>query len=222
MKRTAMYASFAAALLLTACGSEADTTTEETTAVTSEATAPAGEGEAYQVVQDQSNVKWLGTKVAGEHSGEIDVQSGELTVNGDQLTGGTIVIDMNTISNTDIEAEEDNAKLVEHLKADDFFGVAKFPTAKFEITSASPVAAATAGEPNYNVQGRLTIKDKTEQVSFPATVTVDDGAVNAKADVKVDRSKFDVRYGSETFFGNLGDKAIHDEFTVSFDVTARK
>ncbi|MDX5435802.1 MAG: YceI family protein, partial [Pontibacter sp.] len=83
-------------------------------------------------------------------------------------------------------------------------------------------ANAAAGQPNYNVQGNLTIKEKTEQVSFPATVTMTDGAVSAKADVTVDRSKFDVRYGSETFFGNLGDKAISDEFTVSFDVTAKK
>lgn len=221
MKRTAIYASFAAALFFTACSSEAETTTE-TTAVTAEATAANGEGETYQIVQDQSDVQWHGTKVTGEHKGNIDVQSGELTVNGDQLTGGTIVIDMNTITNSDITAEEDNQKLVGHLKSDDFFGVEKYPTATFEITGASPVANAAAGEPNYNVQGNLTIKEKTEQVSFPATVMMDNGTVKAKADVKVDRSKFDVRYGSETFFGSLGDKAIHDEFTVSFDVTAAK
>ncbi|MCX2738900.1 YceI family protein [Pontibacter anaerobius] len=221
MKRTAIYASLAAALFLSACNTEAESTTE-TTAVASEATAATGEGETYQIVQDQSNVQWHGTKVTGEHRGEIDVQSGELSVNGDQLTGGKIVIDMKTITNSDIEAEEDNQKLVGHLKSDDFFGVEKYPTATFEVTGASPIADAAAGQPNYNVEGNLTIKEKTEKVSFPATVTVDNGTVNAKADVKVDRSKFDVRYGSETFFGNLGDKAIHDEFTVSFDVTAKK
>lgn len=221
MKRTAMYASFAAALFLSACSSEAETTAEETTTVTTEATAT-GEGETYQLVQEQSNVNWHGTKVTGEHRGEIDVKSGELTMANNQLAGGTIVIDMGTITNTDITAEEDNAKLVGHLKSDDFFGVEKYPTATFELTSASPIENAAAGEPNYNVQGNLTIKEKTEQVSFPATVAVGEGTVNAKADVTVDRSKFDVRYGSETFFGSLGDKAISDEFTVSFDVTAKK
>ncbi|AKD03523.1 YceI family protein [Pontibacter korlensis] len=220
MKRTAIYASFAAALFFTACGGE--TETAETTTVTSEATAATGEGEIYQVVQDQSTVGWHGTKVAGEHKGNIDVQSGELTVNGDQLTGGTIVIDMSTISNSDITAEEDNAKLVGHLKSEDFFGVEKYPTAKFEITSASPIANAAAGEPNYNVEGNLTIKETTEKVSFPATVNVENGTVTAKADVVVDRSKYDVRYGSETLLGELGDKAISDEFTVSFDLTAKK
>lgn len=222
MKRTAIYATFAAALFFSACSTEAETTAEETTAVTTEATAATGEGESYQIVEEQSNVNWHGTKVTGEHRGEIEIESGELTVAGDQLTGGTIVIDMNTITNSDIESEEDKGKLVGHLKSDDFFGVEKYPTAKFEITGASPIADAAAGQPNYNVQGNLTIKEKTEQVSFPATVTMADGAVSAKADVTVDRSKFDVRYGSETFFGNLGDKAISDEFTVSFDVTAKK
>ncbi|WP_299759962.1 YceI family protein [uncultured Pontibacter sp.] len=222
MKRTAIYASFAAALFFSACSSETDTTAENTTAVTTEATAATGDGEVYQIAQDQSSVNWHGTKVAGEHRGEIEVQSGELTVNGDQLTGGTILIDMNTITNTDIEAEEDNAKLVGHLKSDDFFGVEKYPTAKFEITGVSPIADAAAGEPNYNVQGNLTIKEKTEQVSFPAIVTAGNGSVKAKADVTVDRSKFDVRYGSETLLGDLGDKAISDEFTITFDVTAAK
>ncbi|SFH24944.1 YceI family protein [Pontibacter chinhatensis] len=221
MKRTAIYASFAAALFFTACSSESNTA--ETTAVTSEAPAAAtGEGETYQIAQDQSSVKWHGTKVGGEHMGEIKVQSGELTVNGDQLTGGKIVIDMNSITNSDIEDAEYNGKLVGHLKSDDFFGVETYPTATFEITSISPIADAAAGAPNHNVEGNLTIKEKTEVVSFPAVVTVDNGTVNAKADVKVDRSKYDVRYGSETLLGELGDKAIADEFTITFDVTAAK
>ncbi|OKL39429.1 YceI family protein [Pontibacter flavimaris] len=222
MKRVSIYASFAAALLFTACSSEAENTTAETTAVAAEAPAAAAEGETYQIAQDQSSVKWHGTKVGGEHTGEIKVQSGELAVAGDQLTGGTIVIDMNTITNTDLEDAEYNGKLVGHLKSDDFFGVEKHPTATFEITSASPIADAAAGQPNYNVEGNLTIKETTEKVSFPATVSVENGAVKAKADVKVDRSKYDVRYGSETLLGELGDKAISDEFTITFDVTAAK
>ncbi|GAB3820406.1 YceI family protein [Pontibacter rugosus] len=221
MKKTAIYATFAAALLFTACGGESETTTE-TNAVATEAAAATGEGEAYQIVKEQSNVKWRGEKVAGAHDGEIELQGGELMVANNQLTGGNIIIDMNTITNTDITAEEDNAKLVGHLKADDFFGVEKYPTAKFDITSVSPIASAAAGEPNYNVQGNLTIKEKTEQVSFPAVVNIQNGTVNAKADVMVDRSKFDVRYGSETLLGELGDKAISDEFKITFDVTAKQ
>ena len=222
MKKTAIYATFAAALFFTACGGETEAVEETTAVTTEEAAAATTEGEAYQIVQDQSNVKWHGTKVAGEHRGEIDLQGGELRVADNQLVGGNIVIDMTTITNTDITAAEDNANLVGHLKSDDFFGVEAHPTATFELVNASPIQNAAAGQPNYNVEGNLTIKGKTEPVSFPATVNIQNGTVNAKADVKVDRSKYDVRYGSETLLGELGDKAISDEFTVTFDVTAKQ
>lgn len=224
MRKTAIYASFAAALLFTAC-SEGTTETEATSEVTTEATTAAttpAEGQTYNVVAEQSEVNWVGRKVGGEHTGNIELQNGELVVANDQLVGGTLVIDMNTISNTDITAAEDNQKLVGHLKSDDFFGVEKYPTATFEITNVTPVENAAAGEATHNVTGNLTIKEKTEQVSFPAVVNVSNGTATAKADVTVDRSKFDVRYGSNSFFDNLGDKAIEDNFTITFDVTAQE
>lgn len=227
MKKTAIYASFAAALLFTACNSntaETAETTEITNAeATTDATATPAEGETYTVVAEESDVTWHGKKVVtGEHKGTIGLQDGELTVAGDQLTGGTLVIDMNTLANTDLTDAEDNGKLVGHLKSDDFFGVETYPTATFEITNVSPIAEAAAGQPNYNVEGNLTIKDKTNPVTFPATINVAGDAVTAQADVVVDRAKYDVRYGSNSFFDNLGDKAIADEFTVSFDLTAQK
>lgn len=223
MKRTAIYASFAAALLFTACNSETTETAETTeTVATTDAAPTTSEGETFNVVAEKSEVNWNGKKVTGEHSGTIALQEGELKVAGDQLTGGTLVIDMNTLANTDLTDAEDNGKLVGHLKSDDFFGAEKYPTAKFEITSASPIAGAAAGQPNYNVEGNLTIKDKTNPVTFPATVNVAGDVVTAQADVKVDRAKYDIRYGSNSFFDDLGDKAIDDEFTVSFDLTAQK
>ena len=221
MKKTALLATFAASLIFTACSNS-----ENTEASTSEvvATTPVtNEGEVYAVAAEQSNVNWNGKKVAGEHSGTIALQGGELLVNNDQVTGGTFVIDMNTIANTDLTDPEYNAKLVGHLKADDFFGVEKYPTATFTITNIAPIASdAAAGAPNYNVTGDLTIKEKTEQVSFPATINVENGVATAKAEVKVDRTKFDIRYGSASFFNDLGDNAIDNDFTVSFDVAARK
>jgi polyisoprenoid-binding protein YceI len=223
MKKTAILASFAAVLALTACNDTSSTTaTAETVANTNELAAATGDGETYEVVAEQSEAKWHGTKVAGEHFGTIDIKDGELTVAEDQITGGTFVIDMASIKNTDIKAAEDNGKLVGHLKSDDFFGVETYPTATFKIKSISPIANAATGQPNYNVEGDLTIKEKTNPVTFPATISVENGVAKAKADVKVDRAKYDVRYGSNSFFDNLGDKAISDEFTVSLDVTASK
>ncbi|WP_161888765.1 YceI family protein [Pontibacter russatus] len=225
MKKTAIYASFAAALLFTACNSnstETATAAATETVVAAEAAPASGEVEAYNVVAEKSEVSWHGKKVTGEHFGNIALQNGELDVVGGQLAGGTLVIDMHSLTNSDLTSAEDNGKLVGHLKSDDFFGVEKYPTATFEITSVTPIDGAAAGQPNYTVEGDLTIKDKTNPVTFPATINVAEDVVTAQADVVVDRAKYDIRYGSNSFFDNLGDKAIDDEFTVSFDVTAQK
>jgi polyisoprenoid-binding protein YceI len=217
MKKTTLLAAFAATFLFSACGNNENT---ETTTV--EASEAINEGQTYNVVTEQSTVNWNGKKVVGEHNGTISLQTGELIVNGDQVTGGNLVIDMASITNSDLTDAEQNGNLVGHLKSDDFFGVEKYPTATFTITNISPIENATAGGANYNVTGDLTIKDKTEQVSFPATINLMNDVVTAKANVTVDRTKYDIRYGSANFFDDLGDKAIDNNFTVSFDVTARK
>jgi polyisoprenoid-binding protein YceI len=220
MKKTAILASMAAAFLFTAC-SESNSTTTETNAVTTEAIT-ATDGEAYAVVPAESDITWNGKKVGGEHSGNINLQGGELLVADDQVVGGEFTIDMASITNTDIEDAKYNSDLVGHLKSDDFFGVEQHPTANFKINRISPIAGAAAGQPNYNVEGDLTIKGKTNPVSFPATVNVENGTATAKADVIVDRAKYDVQYGSKSFFPNIGDKMIDDNFTVSLDLTAKK
>lgn len=221
MKKTAFYGGFLAILFLSACSGD-KTETEETNVITSTETSATGEGEVYQIDKDQSSVKWYGEKVLGKHEGEIQLESGQLTVANNQVTGGTIVMDMKTITNTDLTSKEENEKLVGHLKSDDFFGVEKYPTATLEITGASPIANAAPNAENYNVQGNLTIKEKTEQINFPAIINLTDNTLQSKATITIDRSKFDVRFGSETFFGELGDKAISDDFRISFDVTAKK
>jgi polyisoprenoid-binding protein YceI len=212
--------SLATAVLLSACNNTSQSDTGQ--AAGTETQAATGAGETYNVVARQSAAKWHGTKIGGEHSGNIDIKAGELTVANNQVTGGTIVIDMTTISNTDLPDEDSKGKLVGHLKSDDFFSVEAYPNATFTIKGISPVANAAAGQPNYNVSGDMTIKDKTNPVSFPAYITTENGVAKAKADVTIDRSQFDVRYGSKSFFDNLGDKVISDEFTVSFDVVAQK
>ncbi|TPE42605.1 YceI family protein [Pontibacter mangrovi] len=218
MKKYVILASLASALLFTA---QAGNTDKVAAANATEVAAPA-KARAYKVDVAKSNLKWHAKKVTGEHFGDIQLQSGELQVNSNKIVGGTFVIDMNSISNTDIKDEGYNAKLVNHLKSDDFFGVEKHPTATFKISSVKPLANAAAGQPNATVTGDLTIKGITNQVSFPATVSVKNGVASAKAEVTVDRSKYDVRYGSKSFFDNLGDKVIYDDFVVTLDVTAKQ
>ena len=167
----------------------------------------------YTVDAAKSTITWVGKKVTGSHNGTIAIQSGTLAVNGKSVTGGTFTIDMNSIKDA-----EGSAKLEGHLKADDFFGVAKFPTSNFVITKVAGTGA------NVTVSGNLTIKGITKPLSFPATVTVNaDGTASALAGkIVVDRTKYDIKYGSKSFFDSIGDKAINDEFELAVKLVAKK
>ena len=220
MKKFTILATLVGAMVFTAY---ADSTNNDINpnSTTAEVGTPA-KARAYKVDVAKSDVKWHAKKVTGEHKGNISLNSGQLEVQGNKVVGGTFAFDMNSITCSDITDAEYNQKFVGHLKSDDFFGVEKNPTATFKITSVKPIAGAAAGAANTTVSGDLTIKGITKTVSFPATVTVKDGVANAKADVTVDRTKFDIRYRSNNFFENLGDKAIYDDFVVSLDITAKQ
>lgn len=177
---------------------------------------------AYNIVTDKSEIKWNAKKVTGEHYGKIALQSGQIMVDKNQVTGGTFVINMNSLTVDDIKDDKMNGRLKDHLKSDDFFSTDKFSTATFTITSVKPIAKAETGKPNYTVTGDLTVKGITNPVTFPATISVKNGIATAVADVTIDRTKYDIRYRSSNFFENLGDKAIYDDFTISLNVSAKQ
>ena len=161
--------------------------------------------ESLPVSVEKSDIVWKGYKVTGSHTGAIKLKSGKLDFDGDKLIGGSFEIDMTSITCTDLEGEW-NQKLVGHLKSDDFFSVDKYPAAKFVITQV--VSRGTPGD--YKVVGDLTVKGITKQIKFFANVKEENGAKVTTAEVKVDRSDFNVRFGSGSFFDNLGDKTIYD------------
>lgn len=171
----------------------------------------------FKVDVQKSNIAWNGKKVAGQHSGNIKLTGGTLNLNDGKLSNGSFNINMNSITCTDLQGEWAD-KLVGHLKADDFFGVEKFPTSSFVITKVSPASAGTV-----NISGNLTIKGITKAISFPASMSVSGNTLTASAKgVKVDRTKYDIRYGSKSFFDSIGDKAIDDEFTLDITLVATK
>lgn len=172
--------------------------------------------EALKVDTGASYISWKGYKVTGQHYGKVKLKSGSLEYENGKLVGGNFEIDMTTITSEDLQGGYAD-KLVGHLKSDDFFGVTKYPTAKFVITKA---AEAKPGE--YRIKGDLTIKETTKPISFNATVSEKDGKQVANATMKIDRSEFDVRYGSGSFFDNLGDKTIYDEFDLEVTLVAGK
>ena len=166
------------------------------------------DGDKKEIKTEKSKVVWKGYKVTGSHEGTIAIKSGNLNFNEDKLIGGTFTIDMATIINTDLEGEY-KGKLEGHLKSDDFFGVEKFPTATLIFTKVK-----ATGKNSYEVTGDLTIKGKTNPVTFDVSIYGN----KANASLKIDRSKFDVKYGSTSFFEGLKDKAIYDEFDLVADL----
>ncbi|MFN8697972.1 MAG: YceI family protein [Flavobacteriales bacterium] len=171
----------------------------------------------YNVDTTASKVKWRGEKVTGFHEGGIAVKKGTLTYADGKLTGGSFEIDMNSITCTDLDAET-GGKLVGHLKSADFFGADKYATSKYVITKAIPIDS----KGNYKIIGNLTIKETTKEVKFNAFVMEKDGKIAANGKITIDRSEYDVRFGSGAFFENLGDKTIYDEFTLEVTLAAKK
>lgn len=172
---------------------------------------------AFKVDGSKSKIAWLAKKVTGSHNGFISITGGELQADGSTLKGGSFTVDTRTMTVEDIKNADGNARLLGHLKSDDFFSVEKHPSAAFAITSAKKKSGN-----EYDITGNLTIKGITQPITFPATVVVSGNQLNAKATITIDRTKFDIKYRSNSFFQNLGDKAIYDDFTLDVELVATK
>jgi polyisoprenoid-binding protein YceI len=186
------------ALMFVACGAKKEN--QEEAAVAVEATA----NNTVAVKSGERQVLWKGYKVTGQHEGTIALTEGSLSFADQVLTGGSFTVDMTSLVATDLDGEM-KGKLEGHLKSDDFFGTETHPTAQLVITQVGVDAAG-----GYQVTGDLSIKGITQPVSFPMTVA----ANTATASLKIDRTLYDIRYGSNNFFENLGDKAINNEFDL--------
>jgi polyisoprenoid-binding protein YceI len=160
----------------------------------------------------KTKLEWLGEKVLGQHTGTINLQSGWLTWDGDKIISGEFLIDMTSLQDTDR-----NQRLESHLKSDDFFGVDKYPTSKLTITGSTSFSKGSG-----TVKGNLTIKGITHPVEFKASVQKADEGNWFYANIVVDRSRYNVRYGSGSFFDNLGDKTIYDEFKLKVSLLVKK
>ncbi|MET4073724.1 YceI family protein [Hymenobacter sp. UYCo722] len=177
---------------------------------------------AYALQPQLSTLGWEGKAVTHGHEGTMNFTSGELLVKGNAVVGGTVTVDMKTMKATDIKDADSQGKFVGHMSSDDFFGVEKFPTSTFKIVSVAPIKGAAATADNATITGDMTIKGVTQRLSFPAKVGVKDGVAAATGKVTIDRTKFGLKYGSKTFFDSIGDKAIYDNFDLTFNVIAKK
>ena len=159
---------------------------------------------AVNINKSASSIGWLAKKVTGEHNGTVGISAGALNVDGNKLVGGNFTIDLKSIKDLDITDANYNQKFIGHISSGDFFEVEKFPTATFVITK-------VAGN---QVTGNLTVKGITKSITFPAEIAVKGGKLSAKANITIDRTDFNIRYGSKKFFESIGDKAIYDDFAL--------
>lgn len=206
-----LFLSLAVVALLASCGGSNDTVEAQDV----EATEGGEHGEhvAYKIDAAASSVKWAGSKIVGDgHHGSIAVQSGEVHVAQGAVVMGEIVIDMNSIKEEDAGSVEYAEKLVGHLKSDDFFKVATYPTSKIVVKSVE----------NGNVTAELTILDVTKQITFPATISVADDKVNVTANFSINRTDWGIVYGSGSFTDSAKDKVIKDEIDFQVNIVANK
>jgi polyisoprenoid-binding protein YceI len=172
----------------------------------------------YKVDAGLSSLEWYAEKVTGKHNGIIKLNSGEM-INDHGVMTGKFEINMNSIECKDLEGKS-KAGLEKHLMSADFFDAGKFPKAEFVLTSIVPNKEMKEGGMTHTVTGNLTIKDKTNPISFGAIVKMEGNKIGCVGTAVVDRAKFDIKYNSKSFFPEIGDKMIYDEFQLKFNIIA--
>jgi len=175
----------------------------------------------YETDTQKSILKWTGEKILGKHWGTVKIKNGTISNNNNKMTG-SFEIDMTTIVADDLKKDKStHDKLVGHLKSDDFFSVDKFSTSTFIIKKMDKYNPKKGENYNYMITGDLTIKGITHEIRFPAKIDINNNELKAKAEFTIDRTKWNIRYGSGTFFDNLGDKAIYDDIKFELNLIAK-
>ncbi|MCF6402283.1 YceI family protein [Chitinophaga filiformis] len=184
------------------------------------------EGSPYQVDTVDSEIQWIGTKPTGKHVGLFKIQEGKLLVKDTAITGGNIIIKMNSLENIDLSKTDTTLKrkLENELKGPLFFDVTKFPVATFEITSVSDFAPSVGNEvlmknANYTIQGNLTIKNITKNISFPAIIKFEKGVITAMANFNIDRTLWGMTYRADK---SMQDKLINSAVNIEFRLKAKR
>ena len=176
----------------------------------------------YKISVPESVSNWEGKKTLIKDytdRGTIKVKEGAVSVS-EGIIMGTIVFDMTTIQTDSTGKGNGESGLDRHLKSEDFFAVETFPNATFVVKSAQ-INASSVNPFGYLVTGDLTMKDVTNEIEFPADIFVQDGMLKINGTVSIDRTKWNIRYGSDKFFDNLANNVIDDFFNMSFSLIAK-
>ena len=172
----------------------------------------------YALNKDGSTIEWKGFQPTGSHNGTISIERGVLDLADGKIIGVSFLIDMTSIAVTDIPADDEgNAKLTGHLTSADFFDVEKYPSASFTVTGLEDV------DGKMTLSGNLSLKEVKNNITFPVTVSNENDVITLSSEAfTIDRTKWNVQYGSKSIFDNLGDKFINDDIELKIMVKAAK
>lgn len=179
------------------------------------------EGE-YQIDTNQSIIEWFGRNPNTKHFGTVRISKGQIQIENSNMTG-TVEIDMDSIENINLAGDELQPVLVSHLKSDDFFLVKAFPKAKFSINSGKLAEEPHLSSPNYEVSGTLELRGVKADLAFASTLApTDDNGLVAEAHFDIDRTRWNVIYGSTRFFENLGLHLVFDLISFQMRIVAKR
>jgi polyisoprenoid-binding protein YceI/rhodanese-related sulfurtransferase len=168
----------------------------------------------YSIDLGRSLIGWVGRNPGGSHDGTVRFKTGRIEVKEGRVARGVFEADMGSIDVADLSGEMADL-LRRHLESDDFFSVARHPMARFEITRMAPIAGATPGAPNYEAEGKLTLRGVTNPVAFPATVAMRNGnEVTLETHFDLDRTRWNANYGSGRLYASLGMHLVNDHVTI--------
>jgi polyisoprenoid-binding protein YceI/rhodanese-related sulfurtransferase len=165
---------------------------------------------------EKSRIEWTGRNLASAHSGTIKLHAGQIEIRESRPVRGDFTLDMDSIENLDLPDSKMRQILINHLKSDDFFDVRRFPTAEFQLSKIKALPGARRGNPNYEVTGDLTLKSVTNEIAFPVIIGLTpDGLIAADAHFDIDRTRWNVLYGSGKFYEKLGKHLVNDEVSLA-------
>jgi rhodanese-related sulfurtransferase/polyisoprenoid-binding protein YceI len=170
----------------------------------------------HQINVARSRIDWTGRNLGSAHHGTIKLLVGQLEVRDGRPVQGSFTLDMDSIENLDIQDPMMRQILIRHLKSDDFFDVPRYPVAEFQLSKIRALSDAHPGNPNYEVAGELTLKAVSGELLFPAILAATpDGLLAADAHFDLDRTRWNVLYGSGKFYEKLGKHVVNDQISLA-------
>jgi len=173
--------------------------------------------EKYSIDINKSSIKWTGEKFTGIHYGRINLNEGELILQNNKITGGSFIIDMESIEIDDLEKDKWYDKFLKHLNSESFFDTEKYDKSYLSINKTKALADSTS-----KIFATLEIKGIKNNIEFIASYSFKNDMILAKTKLIIDRKKFNIGYGDESFFDRIGDGFLYDEFTLEINIISKQ